>query len=139
VNAVTLLIVDDEPGIRDTVAKLAQRLGYAARTLTAAGAEEAEEILSREPVDALITDLRMPGRSGIDLLRGDAVRRLGLRCALMTGYQEDVIDGVPLAELPIVTVLRKPFGMQQASDVFAALQGSAGGSSNVDPTGAGPT
>lgn len=61
-----ILIVDDEPGIRKTLALFVGADGHDA--LTAASAAEALEDMEAEPADVVITDVMMPGASGIDLL-----------------------------------------------------------------------
>src|SRR6476660_9512061 len=61
-----ILIVDDEEIIRDL---FAASLGEVYSCETAADAQEALEILAREPFALVITDVQMPGLSGIELLR----------------------------------------------------------------------
>jgi len=60
-----VLVVDDESAIADTVAEILSRSGYAA--LTAYDAEEALESALVTPPDMLITDVMLPGMSGIEL------------------------------------------------------------------------
>jgi DNA-binding NtrC family response regulator len=62
-----LLIVEDEPYVRDSLSILLERRGYA---VTAAGSVE-EVVADRrhEGVDLVISDLRLPGESGLDLVR----------------------------------------------------------------------
>jgi len=62
----TILVVDDEPGIVEPLAKIFEKESL--RVLTAHGGTEALEILRRVPVSVLLTDLVMPGMSGLDLL-----------------------------------------------------------------------
>lgn len=62
----TILVVDDDLNTREGVAR-ALRGDY--RVLTAADAEQAVAALSSESVDLVLTDLRMPGRDGLSLLR----------------------------------------------------------------------
>ena len=62
----SLLIVDDEPSI---FRLLAGQIGLSFSFSTAASAEEAADILSRESFKLVMTDIRMPGASGVDLCR----------------------------------------------------------------------
>jgi DNA-binding NtrC family response regulator len=62
----TLLIVDDDQGMRDTLTAILKR-EY--RTLTVESAEAALTALRREAIDLMLLDVRLPGMSGIDLLR----------------------------------------------------------------------
>jgi DNA-binding NtrC family response regulator len=61
-----ILVVDDEEGVRELVKASLGRKGY--RVATAASAEEALALLEREEPDAVITDLRMPGLPGDELV-----------------------------------------------------------------------
>jgi diguanylate cyclase (GGDEF)-like protein/PAS domain S-box-containing protein len=63
----TLLLVDDEPNILTALKRLFRRDGH--KLLTAASGAEALEILSQHKVDVIITDQRMPGMTGVELLR----------------------------------------------------------------------
>ena len=65
-NPVKILLVDDETGILDTLRILFRGEGY--EVLTALGGEEAIGILSSERPDLVVTDIRMPGTSGLEVL-----------------------------------------------------------------------
>jgi putative two-component system response regulator len=62
-----ILIVDDDPVVRETIRDSVEHLGYATRE--AGSAEEALEHLTREVPDLILLDVRMPGITGIDLCR----------------------------------------------------------------------
>jgi DNA-binding NtrC family response regulator len=62
----TILIVDDDQGMRDTIAVILKR-EY--RVLTAASGEAALALLKREDVDLMVLDVRLPGMSGLEVLR----------------------------------------------------------------------
>ena len=68
----TLLVVDDEPGIRSALNRTLRRDGY--HILTAEGGAEALEVLAVNPVQVVISDQRMPGMSGTEFL--NTVRQL---------------------------------------------------------------
>lgn len=61
----TILVVDDDDELRETLAEALEGLGYA--TLAAPSAEAALEALDRERPDLVLTDVRMSGQSGVDL------------------------------------------------------------------------
>ncbi len=63
----TLLLVDDEPNILTALRRLFRPAGY--QVLTAASGLEALELLATRPVDVIVSDQRMPGMSGVELLR----------------------------------------------------------------------
>ena len=63
----TVLVVDDDEAVRETVAALVTLAGY--RVIEAADGEEALHVLHSEPVDVMVMDLRMPRRDGVSVLR----------------------------------------------------------------------
>jgi DNA-binding NtrC family response regulator len=65
--AMTLLIALDEQGVREMCTEVGKQL--AMKTLAVATAEEATELLEYAPVDILLTDLHLPGASGLALLK----------------------------------------------------------------------
>jgi two-component system, NtrC family, response regulator AtoC len=67
----SVLIVEDEANMRRVLSALLERDGF--RTFEAPDGGAALELLKREPVDAILTDLRMPKMNGLELL--EAVRR----------------------------------------------------------------
>ncbi|MFN7640598.1 MAG: sigma-54-dependent transcriptional regulator, partial [bacterium] len=62
-----ILVVDDEENLRRVTQLKLQQAGYEA--MTASDGRQALEVLARNPHDLIITDLKMPGMSGMDLLR----------------------------------------------------------------------
>ena len=65
-SAETLLLVDDEPEILDALRRTLRTEGY--RLVTAASPAEARQHLASDPVDLVLSDVRMPGSSGLDLM-----------------------------------------------------------------------
>ena len=62
-----IVLVEDEEVLRRTLARILEREGHDTRT--AESAERALELIREGPPDLLITDQRLPGKSGYDLLR----------------------------------------------------------------------
>ncbi|MBY0230631.1 MAG: diguanylate cyclase [Gemmataceae bacterium] len=81
----SLLVVDDESYLLPTFPAL---LAPAYEVFTASGADEAEAILRARPIDILLTDKKMPGRSGLDLLGWAREHSPSTVRLLMTGYAE---------------------------------------------------
>jgi len=103
----TLLIVEDDPAVRNLVASSLRREGY--QLLLASSAEHALEIVESHQgtIDLLVTDAVMPGRSGIDLVREMTTRQPALPVILISGYTEETL---PIRELSkAITLLQKPF------------------------------
>jgi CheY-like chemotaxis protein len=103
----TLLIVEDEPSVRNMVASALRHDGY--RLLIASSAEEALTTADAYdgPIDLLLTDAMMPGKSGVELANLMAVRRPATPVIVMSGYTDETLD-VPGMTEPIA-LLQKPF------------------------------
>ncbi|MGQ9888692.1 MAG: response regulator transcription factor [Aggregatilineales bacterium] len=79
-----VLVVDDEGAIRYSVSKTLQRVGY--NVSEAASGEEALEIMKKQYFDVVLTDIRMPGLTGVELLRRIKEVAPDAIVILMTGY-----------------------------------------------------
>jgi CheY-like chemotaxis protein len=116
-----ILVVDDEPRMRDVAAGVLARAGY--RVTEAESPERALEMLAgaAEPFDLLLTDIVMPRIDGRVLAQRARERRPGLAVLFMTGYADLPPGGVPL-EIPPEGLLDKPFSARELSrKVRAAL------------------
>lgn len=82
-HAARILFVDDEPGSREGLTLLLEHEGYLVET--ASDGENALRLLSRETYDVIITDLFLPGVSGIDILKHVKEQRLPCNVILITG------------------------------------------------------
>src|SRR5688572_26858961 len=80
-----ILFVDDEPAIQRVVERMLRAGFPGVRVSCASDGAQALEVLEREPVHLLITDLTMPGMDGIELLRQVANRRIMLPVMVVTG------------------------------------------------------
>ncbi len=107
----TVLVVDDEPGVRMLVVETLDDMGY--RILDAEEGAGALKILrSNVPIDLLITDVGLPGAiNGRQL--ADAAREIrpGLNVIFITGYAENVLASKGQLEAGM-QVLTKPFSME---------------------------
>jgi two-component system phosphate regulon response regulator OmpR len=118
----TVLIVDDEAGLRRVLERFLERHGY--RVLSAGSAEAAYEALATETADALLLDIHLPQMSGLALYLAIIHRWPALdgRIAIMTGDAE-AEEVRTWLEHHHCTVIRKPFNLQQVADwVSAVLQ-----------------
>lgn len=116
----TVLIVDDEAGLRRVLERILTRHGY--RVLTASSAESAYELLTSEEADALLLDIHLPTMSGLALYLAIIHRWPNLegRIAIMTGDAE--ADEVRTwLEHHRCTVIRKPFNLDQVTEWVAAV------------------
>ncbi len=81
-----LLVVDDEPSARSTLALLLRKRGH--RVLEADGLTSATARLSEEVFDLVVTDLRMPDGDGLDVLRAAKAHAPETEVILLTAYAE---------------------------------------------------
>ena len=90
----TLLIVDDENQILEALSKLFSKSGYVVSL--ARGAEEAQKILEHTEIEVVLTDVKMPERSGIELLEWIKKNHPMTEVIIMTGYAsvEDVVSAL---------------------------------------------
>ncbi len=79
-----ILVVDDEGAIRYSISKTLQRLGY--QVHTAETGEEALEMMQRQEYDVVLTDIRMPGLTGVELLARIKEEAPDAVVILLTGY-----------------------------------------------------
>ncbi|MDR3534649.1 MAG: response regulator [Rhodopila sp.] len=101
-----ILIVDDNESVRETLAEVLEVVGFC--PVQAADAVEALMILRQESaIDALVTDLTMPGADGITLIRQAREINKDLPAILLTGYAEQVTSVATIAGGNF-HVLRKP-------------------------------
>ncbi len=106
----TILVVEDAARLRQAIQAGLESLGY--RVVPAGNAPEALEVQRHEPVDLVVTDIVMPGGSGIDLLEHLQVEAPEIRVVAMTGHVFDT-DG-PAAELEgFHSLIRKPFSIEE--------------------------
>jgi CheY-like chemotaxis protein len=105
-----ILVVDDEPAIRDFLGRMLERIGY--EPVVAADGDEALEIVRSDPPDAILCDHRMAGMTGAAF--NDAVAAtspdLARRFAFMTGDVTNP-DLRAVAGARGVALLAKPFDM----------------------------
>jgi two-component system alkaline phosphatase synthesis response regulator PhoP len=79
-----ILVVDDEGAIRYSVSKTLQRIGFEVHE--AASGEDALEMMTKNEYEVILTDIRMPGLTGVDLLKRIKDQSPDAIVILMTGY-----------------------------------------------------
>jgi DNA-binding response OmpR family regulator len=105
----TVLVVDDEPTIREVVAGYLQREGF--ETLEAADGDRARELLEAHAADIVVLDLMLPGTDGLELCRWIRSRsRLPVIMLTARGEESDRIVGLELGADDYVT---KPFSPRE--------------------------
>src|SRR5262245_8029520 len=119
----TILVVDDDDPVRVMLARLLRTQGYAVSTAAHAG--EARTLLDSRRPDLVISDIVMPGESGIELRRSILQRWPELPVILISGYSAEG-PAEFAARTPNTTFVQKPFAADQfLSLVEQTLDGAA--------------
>jgi CheY-like chemotaxis protein len=145
----TVLIVDDEPDIREVIRFALEEAGF--RVLEAGHAEEARKLLSEQP-DLMLLDWMLPGRSGLELAeqlkQNPKTRAMPIIMISARGEEEDRVKGLDTGADDYIT---KPFSpremvarvnavLRRASRATSRTRSrSAGSSSTTSATGSAPT
>jgi len=116
----TVLLVDDEAGLRRVLERFLERHGY--RVLSAGTAEAAYDLLASDMADALLLDIHLPTMSGLALYLAIIHRWPGLdgHIAIMTGDAE-AEEVRSWLEHHRCMVIRKPFNLQQVAEWVSSV------------------
>ena len=127
----TLLLVDDDDAFRAAMSGALARRGF---VVTAAeGADAAEEAAQKQVFEYALVDVRMPGKSGIDLVA--ALRRIdeGTRIVVLTGYGT-ITNAVQAMRAGAVDYLTKPTDAAACARALLGQAAFAGGAEDDPPS-----
>jgi two-component system, response regulator, stage 0 sporulation protein F len=112
----TILVVDDRAGIRKLLQEVLQGAGY--QVLTAAGGNEAIDLLGQYPVDLVLLDMKMSGMDGLETLTKLKQLSSGVTILIMTAYEElEVLKEA--ARRGAAGYISKPFDIEELKDIIA--------------------
>ena len=111
--AKTVLLVDDEPGVRFALTEVLVDRGY--RVVTAGSGAQALTLL--DGVDVVVTDLSMPGMDGLELTTQIAARAPGLPVILLTAHGSDNMVRIASSR-GACGCLSKPFDIDEIAHVI---------------------
>src|SRR5687768_14195331 len=101
-----VLVIDDDPGVRESMSRMLSQAGYTVRV--AETGEEGFDIARAGGFDVILSDMRMPGLSGLDVLRKLRDVRVDASFIVMTGFGT-VDSAVEAMKLGAVDFVQKPF------------------------------
>jgi response regulator RpfG family c-di-GMP phosphodiesterase len=134
----TLLVVDDEDQILSALRRCLRREGYELLTETSPSA--GLSVLKSRPVDAILSDQKMPGMSGIQFLEQAAILRPEAVRMLITGWTEE-IAAQRLEEVGVCAIVTKPWDdarlkatLRRALNPGGAASWGKGDSDNPSPS-----
>lgn len=113
-----ILVVDDDIGIREVLFALLEKERYYVEL--ASNTEDALEKIKETAFDLIISDIRMPGMDGFELL--EKIRTMNVDAAVMfiTGYGT-VNDAVAAMKLGVVDYIEKPFDLGQLKKLVSQI------------------
>jgi len=115
-----ILVVDDEPGMRDLLSRVLGEAGH--DVVTVESGETALVLLAREKYDVLILDKNLPGIDGLAVLRLARSHHPATRAIMITAYPSDTSNATARA-LGVLAYIVKPFGILTMIDaVDAAIE-----------------
>jgi two-component system response regulator HydG len=101
-----ILVIDDDQGVRDSMARMLRGAGYTVET--AETGEEGAALAKGNAYDVILSDMRMPGISGLDVLKKLRDQRVDAAFIVMTGFGT-VESAVEAMKLGAVDFVQKPF------------------------------
>ncbi len=115
---IKFLIVDDEPGVVDQVRDFLELRNYT--VVTATSGEKALELSKKENPNIVVLDIRMPGMTGIDVLR--EVKKISpkARIIMLTGVEDEATKNMAM-ELGASGYLAKPYSYSELLDMSRKL------------------
>jgi PAS domain S-box-containing protein len=116
-GALSVLVVDDEEHVRETLADMLDALGH--KVSVAESGRAALAALEEGRFDLVFTDLSMPEMDGWEVAREVRRRWPSVRVAVVTGYGKDAAR--TQEEMPADTIIGKPFNFAQVEEVLAQL------------------
>lgn len=103
-----ILVVDDEPIVRESISDWLKDAGY--QVVTAETGEEAMELIEKQDFGVIILDVRLPGKTGITVLREVKVLKPEIKSIIITAYPSEELSREAM-ELGAVDYLIKPISV----------------------------
>jgi response regulator RpfG family c-di-GMP phosphodiesterase len=108
-----ILIVDDEPSICDILEKFLKKKGY--EVSRASDGKKAMALVENHPIDLIVSDIKMPGMSGVELLQKVREKGKNMPVLITTGFPtlDTAIDALKLGAYDYLT---KPFHLEEIGE-----------------------
>ena len=113
-----ILVVEDDPGLRFTVSDALEEAGY--DVAVAKSGTAASEMLAAGAFDVVVTDLKLPGKSGMELLREAKALAPPPSVITMTGYGS-IESAVEAMKLGAEDYLTKPFSIEELQLILSRI------------------
>ena len=106
----SVLVVDDEESVREPIVSMLEHLAFKADS--AVNSEEALEMLTQKPYTFLLTDIRIPGIDGLELIRRTKTSHPEICAIAMTGYSRE-FNYVEVINTGATDFVNKPFVIEE--------------------------
>ena len=110
-----ILIVDDEPIVRESIRDWLKDAGY--QVVTAASGEEALELVEQQDFGVMVVDIRLPGKTGISVLKEVKALKPEIKSIVITAYSTADL-AAEAAKLGAVDFLIKPIAPDELERVI---------------------
>jgi CheY-like chemotaxis protein len=114
-SALRILVAEDNQNLKDIVCDMLGIMGYV--VYGALDAKQALAIAEQHTVDILLSDISLPGMSGIELARKLLQQQPQVKIVFASGYEAPMLKDVNFAN----RVLTKPYDLQQIQQIFDEL------------------
>ncbi len=111
-----ILIVDDEKSLLDLLSAVFKKEGYGVRT--ALSAAKGFEALEKDSVDLVVTDIKMPGTNGMDVLKHVRKKHPGVPVVMITAYGS-ISQAVEALKMGALDYVVKPFDVEELKIIVA--------------------
>jgi len=128
----TILIVEDEANVRRMLRSAVESLGAEYIVLDVPSAEEALLVASHQPIQLLVTDIRLAGISGLELIKKIRQKKQDLKVILITGLTEEKIRN-QIAMAGAEATFFKPINMDQFLNEVQLILGKVDGEPTFTP------
>jgi CheY-like chemotaxis protein len=125
-----VLIVDDEDGVLSVLKNSLRKLGEQFRVSTASGGEDAMDMLVQRKYDLVVTDYKMAGMNGLELLEKVHAAHPETRVILMTAYGSAAVES-EASRLQAYKYLPKPLEIEAFRSIVREAAGDAAASSGI--------
>ena len=115
-----ILLVDDHKDVSRMLRSSIELSGWECTVIDVSSAEDAMQEVGRGPVDLVVSDIRLPGMSGIELVRNVRTIHPEARAILITGHSTAPIRK-QVEELGVVALLKKPIGTSLFLEAVASV------------------
>ena len=113
-SALRILVIDDHSNLRETLSALLVKEGH--QIADVSSAEDALSLMASSTFDVIVSDIRLPGMSGLDLYSFlmDSNAQMAKKIILISGMQQEI-------DQKMVPFLRKPFSKDDLLDIIQRI------------------